>query len=90
MLIRPFLLALVAACGVSNTATDPREQPIKPPDVDEPTEEQHFCCQSVDPEKRTGDDCVLAAKEQLAACNAAILYCPGFYTLDNGVVSCPK
>jgi hypothetical protein len=89
MLLRTLLLALVAACGVSNS--DPDERPIKPPDADKPAKDQHFCCKSVSVDKDKmghGDGCALAEKVHIAGCST-ILYCPGGYTMDNGVVDCP-
>jgi len=94
-MLKPLLLALLSACGVSNSTTDtgpgdvPDDQPLAPPE-DITLEEQHFCCASVDAKARRGDGCFLVAKDDLRLCTTAILYCPGFYTLDGGVVECPK
>ncbi|HLT36343.1 MAG TPA: hypothetical protein VK034_08655 [Enhygromyxa sp.] len=90
MLIRPLLLALIAACGVSNPDTD--EQPIQPPDADKPAQDQHFCCKSVSTDKEVkvghGEGCALAEKLHIGGCTT-ILYCPRGYTMDGGVVDCP-
>lgn len=84
-MLEPIILALLASFGLQ----DPDDKPIDAPTTKE--EDQHFCCKSVDAKTRTGDGCIMASKEDVKLCNANILYCPGFYTLDtNGTVECPK
>jgi hypothetical protein len=90
MLTKPLLLALLAACGVRPaTATAPDDQPLAPPETEEPPEDQHFCCQSVDHKNKTGDGCtaISGSLEVINSCNK-VLYCPGFWTKDDGVVTC--
>jgi hypothetical protein len=90
MITRIILLTVLAASD-AEPATNPGDQPIEPPDDVAAPEDQHFCCKSVDAKNRTGDGCIMASKEDVKLCNANILYCPGFYTLDtNGFLECPK
>lgn len=89
-MLRPLLLALLAACGVpSATATALDEQPLAPPETEEPPEDQHFCCRSVDPKTLTGDGCtaISGSLETINACNN-VLFCPGAWTKQDGVVTC--
>lgn len=93
-MLKHLLLTLLAACSSSDSAIvptpeAPEGQPLAPPESVE-IEEQHFCCSKVDAKTRTGDGCFLIAKDDLRLCTTAILYCPGFYTMDGGVVECPK
>jgi hypothetical protein len=88
MLTKPILLAFLVACGVnSSTATieSATEQHDKKP-PDERTD-QHFCCQSVDPESKTGDDCIAIGPNQIDAC-ANVLTCPGSWAKQDGKVVC--
>jgi hypothetical protein len=92
---KPFILALIAACGVtagaaSNPATTepPPEQPdVKPPENVQ--KDQHFCCQSVDLKSMSGDGCT-AISDSLELINACgyLLYCEGNYGKENGHVQC--
>ena len=86
---KTIVLALLTACGVSGP-TAPEDEPIQTPDVDKPSEDQHFCCKSVSTDGKVGhgEGCALAEKVHIAACST-VLYCPGGYTLDNGAVTCP-
>jgi len=93
---------LIASAAVANAAPFynddagralPQESPPAPDEIQpaEKPQDQHFCCKSVDAKSRTGDGCIMASKKDVKLCNANILYCPGFYTLDtNGAVECPK
>jgi hypothetical protein len=91
MLTKPLLAIVLAACGVpSNTASAPPDPPAdqdKPPEVRQ--EEQHWCCQSVDHKGKTGDGCsaISGTLEVINSC-ANVLYCPGFWTKENGNVVC--
>jgi hypothetical protein len=90
---KAILLALLAACGAhTNPTAAPDEQPIAPPETEEPVEEQYFCCSSVGVDEKTnyghGDGCVMADKTQILTCNK-VLYCPSGYTNDEGAVKCP-
>jgi hypothetical protein len=84
MLTKPLLLAILAVCGAHS---GPDNQPVKPPDIDEGGEDQHFCCNDVDAAKFTGDGCVAIAKENINSCNA-VLYCPGKWAKKDGKVTC--
>jgi hypothetical protein len=79
------IAAILTACGVQ-----PSEVPhdIDPPGCAKPAEEeQDFCCTSVDFKTKTGDGCVAISKENINACSK-VLHCPGFFTKDDGVVTC--
>lgn len=84
---KTIVLAILTACGVSSP--DATGEPVQPPNVDKPVEEQHFCCQSVDHKNKTGDGCtaISGTLEVINSCNK-VLYCPGFWTKDDGVVTC--
>jgi hypothetical protein len=87
-MLKPVLLALLAACGVhSGSESAPDEQPLAPPDVDDAQEDQHFCCKSVNVKNWTGEDCVTIPKESIDFCNA-VLYCPGKWGKSDGIVTC--
>jgi hypothetical protein len=94
MITKSLLAFILAACGVSSTATSataepPAEQPDKlPPDEVKPVD-QHWCCQSVDYKTKTGDGCdpISGSLETIAACNK-VLYCSGDWTKDDGKVHC--
>lgn len=83
------LLALLAAVGVSSSPTSEPPDDVEPPDI---AEDQHFCCKSVSTDKDVkvgfGDGCAIAEKIHIGTC-AAVLYCPGGYTFEGGVVTCP-
>jgi hypothetical protein len=89
MLTKPVLLALLAACGVSSSATteSPSEQPIAPPTKPPEPEGQHFCCAEVDEKTFSGDGCVLISEQQVALCNN-LLYCDKKYVKQDGKVTC--
>jgi hypothetical protein len=92
MLTKPLLLAIIAACGVSNSATQP-EGPgdLEPPEADKPAEDQHFCCKSVDLKNASGEDCFTLPKDgKLIDLCAEVLYCSGDWGKSNGVTQCLK
>jgi hypothetical protein len=83
MLIKPVLVALLAACGVHSNPDSPTE--IGPPD--DITEGTYFCCHDVDPVKATGDGCVTISEKQVDHCST-VLYCGGTFTKEDGTVRC--
>jgi hypothetical protein len=87
MLIRSLLLAILAAGGIhSNTeANDPPADKAKP--GGRPIEDQHFCCQTVDPKTMSGEGCTAIGIEQINGCSS-VLYCPQGWAKENGDVSC--
>jgi hypothetical protein len=85
MLTKPLVLALIAACGIHSSA--PTEQPLKPPEIEEGGEDQHFCCSSVDFDTASGDGCVAIAKESINLCND-VLYCDGKWGKKGDTVKC--
>jgi hypothetical protein len=89
MLTKPLLFALLAACGGHSTATNPDNEPIKPPDIEESGEDQHFCCTDIDFDSKTGEGegCVAIAKENINNCNT-VLYCEGRWHKKDGKVRC--
>ena len=91
MLIRRLALGLAfVSCNVAEPEAEldaPAKRP-DPPAAEQP-HAQHFCCKTVDPAKRTGEACVLISEAQAASCSV-VLFCPGFYTLQYGMVTCPK
>lgn len=87
MFTKILLFAFIAACGgQTNSASNP-DEPGKAPPEQPVVEDQHFCCQSVDPKTKTGDGCVTIAQTQIDRC-AKVLYCPGFWAKDDGTVTC--
>lgn len=91
MLTKPILIALLAACGVNSSpgaADPPTEQPEKKPPADV-QEDQHWCCQSVNHKGKTGEGCsaISGSLEVINSC-ANVLYCPGFWTKEDGNVTC--
>jgi hypothetical protein len=92
MLIKPLILAVIAACGVpstQSTAEPPPEQPDKKPPGEVKPMDQHFCCQSIDHKSLSGDNCnaISDALEVINAC-AEVLYCEGNWTKSKGTVRC--
>ncbi len=86
---KQLLFAVLAACGVESSAADPIEdRPLESPDDVDAPDDQHFCCESVDSSNWTGKNCTLIAKEQLVACSADILYCPGKWARTDGKIKC--
>ncbi len=91
-MLKKILLAFLTACSAPASASDtattaPDEQPLAPPnDIDEP-EDQHFCCQEVNVETKSGENCITIPKESIDAC-AEVLFCPGFWAKHKGVVTC--
>jgi hypothetical protein len=65
------------------------DEPDKAPPEEPELKEQHFCCQSVNHKTKSGDGCdpISGSLETIAACNK-VLYCPGFWTKDDGKVTC--
>lgn len=92
MFTKPIILAIITACSVPSTPATteppPTEQPDAPPDEPE-VKDQHWCCQSVDHKAKTGDGCsaISGSLETINAC-ANVLYCPGFWTKEDGTVQC--
>jgi hypothetical protein len=93
-MLKAIVFAVIAACGVpTTTATAEPPPPDQPDDFARPPapppEEQHWCCQSVNHKTKSGDGCdpISGSLETIAACNQ-VLYCPGFWTKDNGKVIC--
>jgi hypothetical protein len=91
--LKAILFAALAACGVPSTPAT-TEPPPAQPDKKPPGEvvkpiEQHWCCQSVDHETKTGDGCdpISGSLETIAACNK-VLYCSGDWTKSDGKVHC--
>jgi hypothetical protein len=85
MFTKTILFAVLAACGVPSTPTTaPAEK--QPPEEDV-QEDQHFCCQSVNPKTFTGEGCSLITVQQVALCNK-ILYCEGNWVKDDDKVTC--
>jgi hypothetical protein len=92
MVIKPLLIAFLAACGVTSdpaTAEPPPEQPVEPPDTDGLEDGHNFCCQEIDPDPEvfSGDGCVEIAEVHVALCNK-LLYCPDKYKKVDGTVTC--
>src|SRR5688572_5665524 len=93
--VKPFILALIAACGVTAGAASspataeppPSEQPDAPHEMK--PKDQHFCCQSVDHKSLSGDNCnaISDALEVINACGE-VLYCEGNWTKSQGTVRC--
>lgn len=67
-----------AACA--QTLTDKQD-----PDVE--VEDQHFCCQSVDLDKWSGEDCTTIPAELINSC-AEVLYCGGNWGKSGNKVKC--
>jgi hypothetical protein len=91
MLIKPLILAVIAACGVPSTSatTDPpAEQPDKKPPDAKP-KDSHWCCQSVDPKAKSGEGCTAmsGSLELINAC-AEYLYCSGDAAKHDGKTYC--
>lgn len=95
MLTKPLILAIITAGSVPSTAATteppPTEQPDAPPEQPDKPEvnDQHWCCESVDHETKTGDGCsaISGSLEILNVC-ANVLYCPGYWTKEDGTVQC--
>jgi hypothetical protein len=96
--VRPIVLALVAACGVTAGAATPSPATAEPPPSEEPDEfeppvvkpkESHWCCQSVDPKTKSGEGCSAfsGSIEVINNC-AEYLHCPGGATKHDGKVTC--
>jgi hypothetical protein len=88
--IKPLLLALTAACGVTTGAAtngSPTEQPDKLPPGEPEVKGQQFCCQSVDPKTASGEGCGAISKENINACDK-VLSCGEKWTKDGGKVTC--
>jgi hypothetical protein len=86
MLAKPIFLAIVAACGIQSNSVVTPDEPVKRT-PDEVQEDQHFCCQSVDPKTWTGEGCGAISKENINSCDK-VLYCPGKWAKDDGKVTC--
>jgi hypothetical protein len=86
MLIKPFILAVIAACSVPSTpSTSPTE--YQPP-PEQPQEKDHyFCCQELDAKGFSGDGCTEIPESHVIACNK-VLYCDGKYKKDDQKVTC--
>lgn len=84
-MLKSILLTLLTACGGSSTPEGPNER--QPPETEDPTADQHFCCKSIDIKTKTGQDCVSLSKDNIDDCNA-VLYCSGFWGKQDGVVTC--
>jgi hypothetical protein len=93
MLTKPLLALILAACGVSSTPSSATaEPPAEQPDEFDPTdpgpqEDQHFCCQSVDPKTKSGEGCLTIGKGQVDQC-PELLYCAGTYAKHDGKTYC--
>jgi hypothetical protein len=91
VLIKPLIIAFLAACGPSNPATTepPPEQPVEPPNDGLEDGGHNFCCQEIDPNPDvfSGDGCVEIAEVHVALCNK-LLYCPDKYKKVDGTVTC--
>jgi hypothetical protein len=89
MLIKPLILAVIAACSIPSTSATtepPAEQPEKKPPEMKP-KDQHFCCQSVDPKTKTGEGCETIGSGKIDLC-AEVLYCSGDWAKHDGKVYC--
>jgi hypothetical protein len=92
---KPFILAILAACGLSTgpESSGRSDAPESPGDFDgphvKPLEGKHFCCSSVDPDKLTGEGCI-GIPDDNAIINACsyVLYCPDAWTKADGKVAC--
>lgn len=78
--------ALVCAADSVGPGTDTQAPTDKQPPDDE-QQDQHFCCQSVDPKNWTGDGCSAISSELINSCQH-VLYCPGKWTKSDGTVTC--
>lgn len=80
------LLLLLTACGLGPDAASKPDSNQPPVEVGE---DQHFCCQSIDFDSKTGsgEGCVTIAKEQINQCNN-VLYCEGRWHKQDGDVKC--
>jgi hypothetical protein len=93
MISKPLLALILAACGLSSTPTSATaEPPAEQPDDLDPTEpghqeDQHFCCQSVDPKTKTGEGCETIGSGKIDLC-AEVLYCSGDWAKHDGKVYC--
>lgn len=93
MLAKPILFAIIAACGVpsnTNTATSPSavsHPDDKTPPPAPPQEDQHFCCQSVNLDKQSGEGCVSLSVTHIDTCSE-VLYCGGNWGKSNGITKC--
>jgi hypothetical protein len=67
----------------------PTEEPDKLPPGADIQEDQHFCCQSVDPKAMTGEGCnaISGSLEVINSCTN-VLFCPAGWAKDNGNVYC--
>jgi hypothetical protein len=69
------------------TEQPPPDDPDKVAPREDIQEDQHFCCQSVDPKAMTGNGCVIIGQSQIDQC-AEVLYCAGSWAKHDGKVSC--
>ena len=94
MLKSTLALIALAACSTPTPEAPPDHGAARvatpddfTPSEEDPQENQHFCCQSVDPNSNTGDGCVTIDVGQINAC-ANVIYCSGDWTKVDGNVSC--
>jgi hypothetical protein len=57
------------------------------PDEIPPEESQHFCCQSVNLDKKSGEGCISIGAAQIDTCSE-LLYCGGDYGKSGGTTKC--
>jgi hypothetical protein len=102
MLTKTILIAvLAAACGTPSSPATPADEPLggdilssasapedkELPDETPPEEGQHFCCQSVNLDKRSGEGCLSIGPGQIDTCSE-LLYCAGDYGKSGGTTKC--
>jgi hypothetical protein len=96
MLTKALLFTIIGACGVAAGAASNHDPVLAPepdgpsdfaPPPEDPPEDQHFCCATIDTKAWTGSDCVPIGKEHMANCDR-VLYCPGKWANEMGHVIC--
>jgi hypothetical protein len=87
MITKAMLFAVLAACGVHTGDSNPNDPPVFKPPPEAPQEDQHFCCQSVDLDKKSGEGCVSLSVTHIDTCSE-VLYCGGDWGKSNGTTKC--
>jgi hypothetical protein len=90
MVIKPLIIAFLAACGV-NSNLAPTEQSAEQPDVQPPDDinkdNVYFCCHDVDAKTKSGDGCVTIGEKEIDRCDT-VLFCADGGTKKDGKVTC--
>jgi hypothetical protein len=79
------IIVMFTACA-ELAPKPPNGQPDKKP-PNEVQEDQHFCCERLGGDGKSGEGCISIDITHVGGCNR-VLYCGGSYENDNGKVTC--